>query len=206
VANDLHDSALVLELFELVLLYDFLLDFFDGHRCVLPSASIHYTVATLGQLSVVLQLVEWDLVVLVEHTIFIHHVHETLVLVGDASANFLANILLVGSRLFELAEHLALLLAETAYGLLLLLGKALLKIFTVILALFSTWFHDDLLTKALDLRLQLLHLIQVWAIFISMLVDHHLGALSLGLLTNNSVRCHDLIVEIRTLLLGKSAR
>ena len=50
----LHDSALVLKLFKLVLLNNFFFDFFDGNCCVLPSSSVDYTVASLRQLSVVL--------------------------------------------------------------------------------------------------------------------------------------------------------
>lgn len=177
--DDLHHSALILELLELVLLDDLLLDFLDGHGGVLPPASVYDTIATFRQLSVIVQLVEWDLIILVEDSVLIHHVHEALVLIHDASSDLLLDVLSVCPRLLKLAEHLPLVLREHTDGLLLLLAEALFQVFAFILIAhsflrFAARLHDQLLAQALDLGLQLLHLLQIWAVVLSVLVDDHL--------------------------------
>lgn len=71
VANDLHDGALVLELFQFVLFNNLALDFFDSDDRVLPAATIYDTIATLGELTIVAQLIKWNLVVLYESSCLI---------------------------------------------------------------------------------------------------------------------------------------
>lgn len=63
---DLHDSTLVFEFLQLVLLYDLLLDLLDSHSCVLPSASVYYSVTTLRKFPIELQIVVADLIVSLE--------------------------------------------------------------------------------------------------------------------------------------------
>ena len=122
---DPHHSALILELLKLVLFNDLLLDFLDGHGGVLPPAPVHNTVATLRQLSVVVQLVERDLIVLVEDSVLVHHVHKALVLIHDASSDLLLDVLSVCPGLLELADYLPLVLNEYVDGLVFLLDHVL---------------------------------------------------------------------------------
>lgn len=70
-ANDLHHSALILELLQLVLLDNFSFNFFYRHNGVLPTTPVHNSVATLRQLAIIGQLIEWNLVVLNEGSSFI---------------------------------------------------------------------------------------------------------------------------------------
>lgn len=99
--NDLHDCAFVLELFQLVLLDNLLLDFFDCNCGILPTTSVDNSVATFRQLAIIMKLVEWDFVVLVEDPVLVHHVHEALVLIHNACSYLLFDILSVCSRLFK---------------------------------------------------------------------------------------------------------
>jgi hypothetical protein len=89
VPNNFHDSAFIFEFFEFILLNDFFFNFFDCNGGILPSASVNDSISTFGEFSVVLKLIEWNLVVLVEDAIFLHHVHEPLILIHYASSNFL---------------------------------------------------------------------------------------------------------------------
>ena len=73
-ANDFHHSALVLELLKFVLLDNLSLDLLDSNDCVLPTASVHNTVTSLGQLSIVTQLIERNLVVLDESSSLVRHI------------------------------------------------------------------------------------------------------------------------------------
>jgi len=177
--DDLHDGALILELLQLVLLDDFFLDLLDGHRGVLPPTPVDNAVASLGQLSVVLYLVKWDLIVLIEDPVFIHHVHEALVLIHDASPDLFLDVLAIGTRLLKLAQHLLLFLREHTNGLLLFFSEAIFQVFALIFLFlsflrFPTWFHDQFLTQALDLRFELFHLFNMWAVIILVLNDGNL--------------------------------
>ena len=70
-ANDLHHGAFVLELFQFVLLNDLTLDFFDSDDRMLPTATIYDTVATFRELTIVAELIEWNLIVLHESSCLI---------------------------------------------------------------------------------------------------------------------------------------
>lgn len=70
-ADDLHHGALIFEFLQLVLLDDLSFDFLDGDDCVLPAAAIDNAISTLGQLTVVAQVIEGDLVVLDKVACFI---------------------------------------------------------------------------------------------------------------------------------------
>lgn len=73
-ADDLHHGAFIFEFFELVLLDDLSFDLLDGDDCVLPAAAINNAVPTLGQLSVIAEVIEGYLVVLDEGACFIRDV------------------------------------------------------------------------------------------------------------------------------------
>ena len=51
-SNHFHDCALIFKLLKFVLFYDFPFDFFDRDNCVLPTASMHNTVATFRKFSI----------------------------------------------------------------------------------------------------------------------------------------------------------
>ena len=69
--NDFHDSAFVLKFFELVLLDNLSFDLFDGYDRVLPATSVHDSISSLRELSVVSNVTEWDLIVLNESSSFV---------------------------------------------------------------------------------------------------------------------------------------
>ena len=71
--DNLHDCALIFEFLQFILLNNFFLNFLDSNSCVLPFTSVNNTVAALTQFSIVLKLREWDLVVLMEHSVLFHH-------------------------------------------------------------------------------------------------------------------------------------
>ena len=84
VTDDLHHSALVLEFFELFLLYYFFFDFLDSHYGKLPLSLVDETVATFGDFLVVGDFCERNLIVLDEGTC----------LVAEESGLAAANLLL----------------------------------------------------------------------------------------------------------------
>ena len=110
VSDDLHDSALVLELLKLVLLNDLALDLFDGHHGVLPAAAIDDAVATLGQLSVVAQFIESDLIVLNECARFIRDViiAAVVLLLQQCLLELALEVARIGTGLLELGKDLPL--------------------------------------------------------------------------------------------------
>jgi hypothetical protein len=64
-------------------------------------------------------------------------------------------------------------LGEITNLFLLFIGEACFEVL-VVLGLLGGWLHDQFLTKAFYLRFQFSHLIQVWAVFLSMLVEDYL--------------------------------
>jgi hypothetical protein len=63
VTDDLHDCALVLELFQFVLLYDLPLYFLDGYSGIFPPASVDQPVTSFRDLPIEYQVSMSDLVV-----------------------------------------------------------------------------------------------------------------------------------------------
>ena len=111
--DDLHDSALILELFQLVLLDDLALDLLDGNNRVLPAAPVHDSITSLGELSVVRDLIEWDLVVLDECSGFVGMellpTTELLLLLEQRLLQLSFEVLWIGTSLLELHKGLPLL-------------------------------------------------------------------------------------------------
>ena len=133
VPDDFHHCTFIFEFLKFILFNNLLFDFFDGHCGELPSSSVYDSIASFGQLSVIMELVKWDLIVLVEDSVVVHHVHKALVLIHDACSDLLLDVLLVGSRLLKLAEHFPLVLREHSDGLLLFFAEAFLQVITSII-------------------------------------------------------------------------
>lgn len=95
-SDNFHDGTFIFEFFQFVLLNDLFLNLLDSNSSVLPFTSVDDTVAALTQFSVVLKLREWNLVVLMEHSILLHHKSEPSILsVINSYQEFLFNIVFV---------------------------------------------------------------------------------------------------------------
>ena len=113
--DDLHNGALVFEFLQFVLLDNLTLDLLDGDDRVLPSTSVDNTVSAFGQLTIVAQLIERDLVVLDERPSFVRDVSaaSSILLVLDQGLFELAlEVLGVGSSLLKLDKYLPLVWLE----------------------------------------------------------------------------------------------
>ena len=213
--NNLHDSTLILKLFKFILLYNLLLNFFDCNRSVLPSTSVNNTVTTFTQLSIILKLIKWNLIVLIEDPVIIHHIHEPLILVINTCKNLALNILFICSWLLKFLKNLFLFLRKLSDLLLLLFCQAVIVAEVPVVGSPSTWLHDQLLSELFDLHLHLFHLLHIWTIVIFMLILNHLLRLttftiflvSLILLVTSStfqpIRGQDLVLKTRLFLLGQ---
>jgi len=104
VADDLHHSTFVFELFKLVLLDYLPLDLLDGDCGVFPPSSVHDAVAALRELAVELQVRKVDLIVGFEALRAGHAfwVHQEGLLALDGLADLLLNVGLICASLLEL--------------------------------------------------------------------------------------------------------
>ena len=107
--NYFHDRAFILEFFELFLLNDLLLDFFDSDDGVLPPASVYDTVATFRELVIKLELIVRNFVVLNESTSLIT---EELLRCLESLSQLSFQILWVSSCFLQFNEYFTLLIRK----------------------------------------------------------------------------------------------
>jgi len=103
VADDLHHSTFIFELFKLVLLDYLPLNLLDGDCGVFPPSPVNDAVATLGQFTVKLQVRKVDFIVSFEALRAGHAfwVHQEGLLPLDGLSDLLLNVGLICASLLE---------------------------------------------------------------------------------------------------------
>lgn len=118
VADHFHNGALVLELFKLVLLNDLSFDLLDGDHCVLPTATVHDTIATFAQLTVVAQVSEWNFIVLDKCSGLVRNevISSVLLVLYQCLFELALEVLWVGSCTLQLLKDLPLVRIKLLQG------------------------------------------------------------------------------------------